>query len=197
MNQQTIDTYNKMAREYDEETANFWSEFPRTFLDTFIQLAGEKILDIGSGPGRDGLLLKQAGKHVICLDASPEMIKFSQERGLKSIVGDFTALPFEEAAFDGVWSYTSLLHVPKKSIHGPLQEIHRVLANDGIFALGLIEGSTEEYRESSGINGPRWFSFYQKEEAEGLVQDHGFKLVYFESFQPRSKNYLNFIFKKV
>lgn len=196
MDKRTIDTYNKMAREYDEETVVFWDIFPRTFLDTFIRLSGKKILDVGSGPGRDGLLLQEAGKEVTCLDASEEMIKLSSAKGLPSVLGDFNALPFENGAFDGVWSYTTLLHVPKHAVDAPLREIHRVLIPSGIFALGLIEGEMEEYRASSGIALPRWFSFYKKEEVEGLAQKHGFNLVHFETLKPRSKNYLNFIFRK-
>lgn len=196
MDQQTINTYNQTAKEYDDETIDFWDQFPRTFLDTFIKLSGKNILDIGSGPGRDGILLQKNGKDVICLDASEEMVKISSERGLQSIVGDFNHLPFKDGTFDGVWSYTALLHVPKASVGVPLEEIHRVLKPSGIFALGLIEGDTEGYRESSGVNMPRWFSFYKKEEMEDLCARHGFELIHFEIFKPRSRNYLNFIFRK-
>ncbi len=197
MDQQTIDTYNKMAKGYDEETANFWEIFPRTFLDEFIKLSGKKIIDIGSGPGRDGLLIKQAGKEIICIDASGEMIRLSFDNGLESVLASFDNLPFENNSFDGAWSYTSLLHTPKKLISTPLQEIFRVLKPSGIFALGLIEGKTEEYKESSGVNMPRWFSFYQKEEIENLCKQNGFELIHFETFKPRSKNYMNFIFRKI
>ncbi len=197
MDQQTIDTYNKMAKEYDDETIDFWERFPRAFLDKFIELSGKKIIDAGSGPGRDGLLLQQSGKEVFCVDASEAMVKLSSERGLKSILAGFDSLPFENESFDGVWSYTALLHIPKKSFTISLKEISRVLNYSGIFALGLIEGDTEEYKESSGIDMPRWFSFYQKDEVVGLCKNHGFELVYFETFKPRSKNYLNFIFRKL
>jgi SAM-dependent methyltransferase len=197
MDQQTIDTYNKMAREYDDETVDFWEQFPRTFLDKFIELSGKKIADVGSGPGRDGLLLQQAGKDVICIDASESMVKLSSERGLHSVLAVFDNLPFENCSFDGVWSYTALLHTPKKSINAPLEEISRILKHSGIFALGLIEGNTEEYKESSGVDMPRWFSFFQKDEVINLCKNHNFELIYFETFKPRSKNYLNFIFKKI
>jgi len=197
MDQQTIDTYNKMAREYDDETVDFWEQFPRTFLDKFIELSGKKIADVGSGPGRDGLLLQQAGKDVICIDASESMVKLSSERGLHSVLAVFDNLPFENCSFDGVWSYTALLHTPKKSIDTPLEEISRILKHSGIFALGLIEGNTEEYKESSGVDMPRWFSFFQKDEIINLCNNHNFELIYFETFKPRSKNYLNFIFKKI
>jgi len=196
MDKQTINTYNKMAKEYDDETVDFWDRFPRTFLDKFIELSGNKIVDVGSGPGRDGLLIQQSGKEVVCVDASEAMVKLSSERGLESILAEFNNLPFENESFDGVWSYTALLHTPKKSIDTPLQEIFRILKPSGIFALGLIEGDTEEYKESSGVDLPRWFSFYEKDEVEIICKKHGFEPVYFETFKPGSKNYLNFIFRK-
>ena len=197
MDQQTIDTYNKMAKEYDDETVDFWEHFPRTFLNKFIELSGEKIVDVGSGPGRDGLLLQHAGKEIICVDASEAMVKFSSERGLESVLAEFDNLPFENESFDGIWSYTALLHIPKKYIRTSLEEISRVLKPSGIFALGLIEGETEEYKESSGVDMPRWFSFYQKDEVIDLCRKYGFELIYFETFKPRSTNYLNFIFRKL
>ena len=185
-----------MAKDYDLETEDFWKRFPHTFLDKFIELSGQKIIDIGSGPGRDGLLLQGAGKDVVCLDASEVMIKISSDKGLRSILGDFNDLPFEDQSFDAVWSYTALLHVPKRSIDIPLKEISRVIRHSGVFALGLIEGNTEEYKESSGVNMPRWFSFYEKDEVIELCKRYDFELVYFETFKPRTKNYLNFIFRK-
>ncbi len=186
-----------MAKKYDDETVDFWERFPHTFLDKFTELSGKKIINVGSGPGRDGLLLQQAGKDVICVDASEAMVRLSSERGLQSILAGFDNLPFEDSSFDGVWSYTALLHIPKKSINKPLEEISRVLKFTGFFALGLIEGDGEEYKESSGVDMPRWFSFYQKDEIMELCKKHGFELVYFETLKPRSKNYLNFIFQKL
>ncbi len=197
MDQQTINTYNQLAKEYDEETKDFWDKFPRTIFDKFVKLTKGKVLDIGSGPGRDGLVLKKAGLDVICFDASEEMIKMSTERGLDSVLGDFNDLPFENNNFNGVWAYTSLLHIPKRQIHTPLSEIHRVLKPGGTFGLGLIEGETELYRESSGVGKLRWFSFYKKEEIEKLIFEHNFELIYFEEFKMNTKNYLNYIFRKI
>ncbi|MFA5001248.1 MAG: class I SAM-dependent methyltransferase [Candidatus Paceibacterota bacterium] len=197
MDLKTIQTYNLTAKEYDEETVDFWDKFPRTFFDKFAELTKGKVLDVGSGPGRDGLLLKQLGLEVVCLDASESMVRLCKEKGLKTVEGDFNNLPFGNESFDGVWAYTSLLHVKKIEAQRPFNEIKRVLKTGGILGLGLIEGGTEEYRESSGVNQPRWFSFYTKSEIENLLTGHGFELIYFESFKPRSKNYLNFIARKI
>ncbi len=196
MDEKTIQTYNQMAKEYDDETIDFWERFPRTFFDKFAESTKGTVLDVGSGPGRDGLLLKEKGLEVVCLDASESMIKLCREKGLESVLGDFTTMPFENNSFDGAWAYTSLLHIQKADVSKAFNEIHRVLKGDGILGLGLIEGEAGEYRESSGVNMSRWFSFYSKKEIENLLDNHGFKVLYFEQFKPRSKNYLNFIAQK-
>ena len=197
MDTKTIDTYNQKAKKYDEETSDFWDKFPKTFLNKFANMVSRKILDVGSGPGRDGLILQNLGLDVICLDASKAMIKFCQKRGLKTKLGDFDKIPFKDKYFDGVWAYTSLLHVKKSEIIKPLQEIKRVLKNNGIFGLGLIEGKTEEYRENIGKNMPRLFSYYSRKEIEKILAENEFEILYFEIFKPKTRNYLNFIARKI
>ena len=113
MDKKTINTYNRLAKEYDQETTDFWDKFPQDFFYEFIKLVQGRVLDVGSGPGRDGLILQNEGLDVVCLDASEAMIKMSSEKGLESVLGDFNNLPFAGEFFDGVWAYTSLLHVPK------------------------------------------------------------------------------------
>lgn len=196
MDQQTIDTYNAHAQNYDEETTDFWEQFPRTFFDQFTERTNGSVLNIGSGPGRDGSILQEAGQNVVCLDASQAMIEMSTSRGLVSVLGDLLQLPFEDASFDAVWAYTSLLHVSKAEVAQAFKEIRRVLKPGGVFGLGLIEGDGEIYRESTKVTMPRLFSLYQKEEVEEHLRNHGFKIEYFETFKPSSKNYLNFISRK-
>lgn len=199
MDQKTIDTYNKMAAEYDNETIDFWERFSKTFINNFTELINisGKILDVGSGPGRDGLILKKSGFTITCLDASQTMVNICEEKGLDTILGDFLELPFKDLEFDGVWAYTSLLHIEKNKINDALEEINRVLKNNAIFALGMIEGDREEYRTSAGIDKPRYFAYYTKEELENYIIKAGFKTLHFEKLKVGSKNYLNFISRKI
>lgn len=196
MDAKTIETYNQLAQAYDDETVEFWQTFPQTFIEAFVNASGPNILNIGSGPGRDARLLQNAGKNVVCLDASQTMIDICQARGFITALGDFNSLPFDDSSFDGAWAYTSLVHVPKTEIDTPLQEIYRVLKPNGIFAIGNHEGDFEGYKESSGVNLPRWFSYYQKDELVSIITKHNFELIHFETFKPGSKNYLNLIFRK-
>ncbi len=202
MDQTTVDTYNKQAQEYDDQTKDFWEIFPKTFLNKFADSVQGEVLDIGSGPGRDGLLLQEGGLNLTCLDASEVMVKMCQNKGLKAVVGDFLNLPFADKTFDGVWAYTAWLHITKDEIDKAVQEASRVLKDNGILGLGMIEGDLDKYRETARMPLPRWFSFYRKDELENLLERNGFEIIYFEDFQPISetykntKTYLNFIARK-
>jgi len=197
MDRKTIDTYNARAEEYDEETVDFWNIFPATFINAFKNEVEGKVLDVGSGSGRDALILQESGLDVTCLDASEAMIKLTKQKGLKSVLADFNQIPFLDESFDGVWAYTSLLHVPKSEVTKPLKEIWRILKNKGILGLGLIEGNTEEYKESMGVNLPRFFAYYTKKEVEEILKDAGFEVFHFETFKPKTSNYLHFLARKL
>ena len=196
MDERTVRAYDKLAKEYDEETADFWDKFPQDFLREFAKLARGRVLNVGSGPGRDGLLLKELGLEVVCLDASRAMVKMCEARGLKAVQGDMNELSFEAGSFDGVWAYTSLLHAKKSEVGKAMNEISRVLKDGGVLGLGLIEGEAEGYRQSSGMEMSRWFSFYTGPEAAGLLSRNGFEILAEDHFQPGSKKYLNFIARK-
>lgn len=194
MDKQTIDTYDRMAQEYDDETVDFWTQFPTTVLDVFAQhTTGGTVLDVGSGPGRDGLLLTERGFDVLCLDASATMVELCKARGLRAIQGDLLALPFANNSYAGAWAYTSLLHVPKAVLPVALSEIRRVLNPHGYFGIGMIEGVGESYRTSSGVDLPRLFAYYEQREFEQYLATAGFTVTHFESFTPRTKTYLNYV----
>lgn len=198
MDIKTIQAYNQMAYHYDNETKDFWDKFPQTFVDKFVELVDGRVLDVGSGPGRDGLILKRRGLDIICLDASEVMVKICQDKGLESVKADFNNMPFEDEVFNGIWAYTSLLHVPKSDIFTSLKELGRVLKLGGVLGLGLIDGKGEQYRKSIGVTMPRLFVYYTKSEIEKLLENSGFEILYFEQFKPHIKhNYLNFIARKV
>ncbi len=189
----TIKTYNQLAKAYDDETVDFWARFPGEFVDKFVAQVSGKILNVGSGPGRDSVLLRDRGLDVTCLDASESMIAMTESQGFRSVLGDFEAMPFADGESAGVWAYTSLLHVPKAEIDTSMKEIHRILKDGGVFALGMIEGEFDDYRSSSGVGAPRWFSFYTRAEIEEILTRNRFEIVHFAEYTPGTKNYLNFI----
>lgn len=196
MDFQTIQTYNRFAKEYDEETALFWDQFPQEFIRQFAKLSPGLVLDVGSGPGRDAELLKNEGLTVVCFDASKTMVDICKEKGFEAVLGNFNHLPFNDGVFAGVWAYTSLVHVPRYEAERALKEIKRVLQPNGILALGMIQGSGEEYKKSPGVPGARWFSYYSEHDVENLLEEQGFEVVHHHTMQPRTTVYVNAIGKK-
>lgn len=196
MDAQTIGTYNQRAKTYDDETVDFWNRFPREFVDEFSDRTFGRVLNVGSGPGRDSALLRDRGIEVTCLDASEAMIAMTTAQGFRSVLADFESMPFTDGEFGGVWAYTSLLHVPKSEIGRSMKEISRVLRSGGAFALGMIEGEFDGYRSSSDISEPRWFSFYTRFEIEEVLKRNGFEIMHLAEYRPGTKNYLNFIAEK-
>ena len=192
----TIDTYNTYAQVYDNEIAGFWQDFPSKIIDEFAKKVHGDILNIGCGTGRDGLLLEERKLTVTHIDASKTMVEMCQSRGLKAQLDDMLNLQFRADRFDGVWSYMTLVHLPKEQMNLGLDQISRVLKLGGWLMLGMQEGVGESYRESSEIHAPRWFALYTREEIETLLIQHGFTVHFFESYKPKSKTYLHFLCQK-
>jgi sarcosine/dimethylglycine N-methyltransferase len=99
------------------------------------------VLDIGSGYGGGArrLVSKHGAGHVTCLNIAEEENarnrKLTGEAGLLDRIdvvdGSFDALPFDDGAFDVVWSQDAILHAPDRG--AVLDEVARVLKPGGRF----------------------------------------------------------------
>ena len=100
----------------------------------------DRALEVGYGSG--GVLLS-LGKgalevHGIDLDAEPESVRrMLATRGCHAtlVQGTVHALPYPAGHFDLIVSFSVFEHL--KHFVGALQEVHRVLAPDGLFLLGM------------------------------------------------------------
>ena len=195
----TIDAYNKYAYLYDEEVIEFWENFPNSFIDAFIAaLPGKRILDLGSGSGRDALLLRERGLEVICLDGSKTMVGITTKLGFETHLSAFSELNFPLSSFDGVWAYTSLIHISKEEAKEVISKIHTLLKPRGVFVIGAIEGNTAGMVERKTMpDAARYFKNYSKKELQQLVKTVGFSLVYEEDYKPHRKIYLNQLYAKL
>ncbi len=97
----------------------------------------EVALDAACGTGDIALALAPAGGRVVGLDITPRMIALAKGRATRSgahvefTVGDMTALPFADAAFDLVTTGYGIRNVP--DIPVALAEVRRVLKPRGRF----------------------------------------------------------------
>ena len=138
--------YNKCALEYEEKTKNFVKNYIFNEINLFLQsLTGKKILDLGSGPGRNSLYFKEKGFEPVCIDISEEMIKLCKEKGLNAQTMDIENLEFDDNSFDGIWAYLSLFHLPKNNLVKVLYKIKKIIKEKGIFFVSVKEGDFEGY----------------------------------------------------
>ena len=147
--------------------------------------AGDSILDIGCGKGFLLYEFTQAvpGLEVTGIDISDYAIENAKPEIRDRLkVTSCTTLPFEEAAFDLVYSLNTLHNLPVFDLKIALQEIQRVGKGPGYVCV-------ESYRtEREKANLLYWQltceSFYRPEEWSwlfrefGYAGDHGF--IYFE-----------------
>jgi len=191
--------YNKYASEYGERTKYFLKKYLAEDVNLFLRnLKGKKILDLGSGPGRDALFFKQNGFSPVCADMSESMVNLCRQKGLKAYEMDIENLEFENNSFDGIWSYASLLHLPKNKIEGVLEKIKELIKENGIFYIGMKVGEFEGFKTDQNYpDYRRYFSFYQKEELEKLLIK-SFEILHFSRVEIDSNHrYVNFLCKKL
>ena len=195
----TIATYDKYATVYDEGVIDFWRNFPSEFIDKFVvSLSGKRIVNLGSGSGRDALLLRQHGLDVVCVDASSSMVDITNHLGFESHKMTFAEMDFPKESFDGAWAYTSLIHIPPREAEAAMRAIHGFLKPKGIFAIGAIEGETAGMVEHKTMpNASRYFKKYDRDELKLLVEKCGFKFMAELDYQPHNSVYLNQLYLKV
>ena len=195
----TIEAYDKYAQLYDEEVVEFWENFPKNFIDKFVKsLPGGRVLNLGSGSGRDALLLRERGLEVICLDASRSMVELTTKLGFESHLATFSELGFPKGSFDGVWAYTSLIHIPKEEAKDTISKIHTLIGSNGVFVMGAIEGETAGMVKRKTMPGTvRYFKNYTKDELRELIEPIGFSFIYAEDYKPHNNVYLNQFYVKV
>ncbi len=167
---------------YDREAAAFAGRHWQVRLERALEGLGRylrpaaRVLDLGCGPGRDLLLLRERGYRVVGLDLSAGMLAEARRRaGGPLLRADMRRLPLGNASFDGIWCCATLLHLPRAEAGVALGEIRRVLRPGGAVYLSVQEGNGEAWKPSA--EGKRFFCLYRMEELVALVEAAGLTVV--------------------
>lgn len=99
----------------------------RRVRSAFGDLAGKRLLEVGSGRGLLLHRLQQAGARAVGIDANPEATRASV--AANSVTASAHDLPFDDASFDGIVSVHTIEHLPK--IDDALAEMVRVVRPGG------------------------------------------------------------------
>ena len=99
---------------------------------------GERVLEIGPGPGLTTDWLRCRYKTVTCIEVdfslASSLARRTADTNVNVQCGDATAMPYCDQTFSGAVSFTMLHHVPSPALQDRLfAEVHRVLKPGGIF----------------------------------------------------------------
>jgi SAM-dependent methyltransferase len=106
--------------------------------------AGPVLLDIGCGWGRWSIAAARAGYRVIGIDPKLEAVlaarKAARRCGVECtfVCADARRLPFADASFDVVWSYSVLQHFDGAALEEVLAQVRRVVKPSGYFKTQMM-----------------------------------------------------------
>ncbi len=137
-------------------------------IDQFVSLlpAEPRVLEIGSGAGRDALALEERGVSVRRTDITPAFVRMLREAGHDAAVADpltdDLTDPERDAPYDGVWASASLLHVRREDLPQVLANLASVTAVGGALHLAVKEGDGARFSVHGNVAGPRHFTFWRE-----------------------------------
>lgn len=174
---QTVSYYNKKAEAWTtahggNEEVSYWQSEMEKFHEL---LPSGKVLEIGSGAGKDASALIALGYDYIGTDASRGLIRVAQKRnpGAAFLPMAVQDLDFPKGTFDGFWTAATLLHIPKARIDGALGKIKKVVKSGGIGFISMKQGEGEKTDEKTG----RWFAYYSEGEFREVLERNGFEVL--------------------
>jgi ubiquinone/menaquinone biosynthesis C-methylase UbiE len=115
----------------------------RELLEAARVRRGDRVLDVGCGPGHFARMLAEAVRQegsVIGIDAAPEMIEYANRKARRIPncafqVGTVESLPFPDGSFDVVVSTLMVHHLPEEGRADVVREMRRVLRPGGTLLL--------------------------------------------------------------
>jgi SAM-dependent methyltransferase len=170
----TIGQYRAMATPYRDGTWNHdVSQNIEALLTAITGVSPYRILDLGCGPGRDLVALRDLGHEVVGLDGCPEFVAMARAvSGCEIWQQDLLSMTLPRASFDGVFANAVLFHVPSLALAGVLERLHAALKPGGVLLASNPRGQDEE-----GFIDGRYACFYNFKTWRRLVSRSGFALV--------------------
>ncbi|HWQ60187.1 MAG TPA: class I SAM-dependent methyltransferase [Candidatus Fimivivens sp.] len=172
------EVYDKIAEKY----AELFSEVKELF-EEYVALLPEngRVIDIGCGVGTEAGYLSDHGFDVIGIDFSEGMLEQARKAypDVDFRKADFREMPSDIGKADGVVASYSLIHIPKVDVTGVLQDIRRILKEEGMVFLGLQMGeSGEMFVDEPLKKGEQLFlNIFSREEIERLLSGSGFRII--------------------
>lgn len=168
------DYYRHHYTAYHEKTFHI---DPSSFLEPLVRhlKAGDTVLDVGCGSGRDLCWLKAHGFNVTGFERSTGLAILARKRaGCEIIEGDFEVFDFSTLNVDAILLSGALVHVTHDRFEAVFENIVSGLKGGGTLLVSLKQG----YGSSTDADG-RQFYFWQDLDLQDIFKRHAFRRIDF------------------
>ena len=176
MMHETVRAYDLDAAAYADRTAHLADAVRAVVEDVATRLgAGARVLEIGSGGGRDARSLEELGLRVRRTDITPGFVTLLRGQGhdadlLDPLVDDVSTA---DGPYDGVWANASLLHVDRADLPTVLSRLADVTRPGGLLRVSLKEGDGEGWSTRGSISSRRHFTYWRPDALRTAVDGTG------------------------
>lgn len=170
------------TREYDETysaCAAYFGTAPSGWLSRFLpQDGGRRVLDLGSGQGRNALHLGRLGYRVTAVDSSGEAIRELREKAereglpVRAVHEDIRTFSLGAGTYDVVVAVTVLCHLPPHEVEPVAGRLVRALRPEGLLLAEEFSprdpgrmGETDASEFAPLVN-----NYFSAEEMQGLFR---------------------------
>ncbi|MGD9960082.1 class I SAM-dependent methyltransferase [Nocardioides sp.] len=175
----TVAAYDAYAAAYRDATAVTTAALQaivQRFADELP--SGARVLEIGSGPGHDALLLEAAGLSVRRTDVSREFVRLLRATGHDAdVVDPLTDDLFDPVRplerYDAVWADACLLHVAREDLPIVSGRLADATRSDGLLYASFKEGDGEEWSTHGHVGAPRYFVYWRSHEVREALEASG------------------------
>lgn len=184
--------YNLAAQRYHDLFHNELTEkqYDRNLLDAFVaRFAKDSLIcDAGCGPSAHiGRYVSDKGIKVVGVDISEKCVELARHYNPEMQIewGDIAKLTFNAGLFDGVISYYSIIHTPKKYAASIFDEFHRILKPGGYILVAVKAGASEGYvTDLLGIKTEVYFALFSETEIVHYFEQSGFRMEFLDKRNP-------------
>jgi SAM-dependent methyltransferase len=143
--------------------------------------AGGRVLEIGSGPGRDARKLEDAGLSVRRTDVSPGFAELLRADGhrvdvLDPLTDDLADPERPATPYDAVWASACLLHVGRPDLPVVLRRLADATRPGGTLHASFKEGDGEAWATHGQVTAPRHFTYWREGPLLAVLEDAGWSV---------------------
>lgn len=176
-NDMTLRAYNSHIQAYVDGSPQIVDGDLKEWIDSELSQipVSAKILEIGSGTGKDARYLESKGYSVERSDASTGFVALLHSQGEEAKL--LNVLTDElDSRYDVVFADAVFLHFTAEQLSGVFKKIYRALPPKGRLLFTLKEGDGEEVTNRK-LGGDRYFKFWREDDIKNMLLSDGFSSV--------------------